>query len=129
VREEFRVLLGNIRMGDVTQVYRGSWIADFAEPESFLGILAGASPVNGTGWADSDYDRLLQEATAQPDRATRMRLLAQAEARAMEQSPLMPLYFYVSKKLVKPYVRGIEENPLNIHPSRFVRLCRAPSDC
>jgi oligopeptide transport system substrate-binding protein len=122
VREEFRVLLGNVRAGDVTQVYRGSWIADFAEPDSFLGILAGDNPVNGTGWADAEYDRLLQKAAASPDHARRMSLLADAEARMMEQAPLMPLYFYVSKKLVKPYVQGIEDNPLNIHPSRFVTL-------
>jgi oligopeptide transport system substrate-binding protein len=123
VREEFRVLLANVR-GGVAQVYRGSWIADFAEPESFLGILAADNPVNGTGWSDPEYERMLREAAARPDRASRLRLLAAAEARALEATPLMPLYFYVSKKLVKPYVRGIEDNPLNIHPSRFVRLCR-----
>jgi len=127
VREEFRVLLGNVRAGDVTQVYRGSWIADFAEPESFLGILAAESPVNGTGWADPEYERLLKEAARQPDRASRLRLLAEAETHALAAAPLMPLYFYVSKKLVKPHVRGIEDNPLNIHPSRFVRLCRDPA--
>lgn len=128
VREEFRVLLGNVRTGDVTQVYRGSWIADFAEPDSFLGILASDSPVNGTGWADPEYDSLLHQAARQPDRTARMRLLAKAEARALDAAPLMPLYFYVSKKLVKPHVRGIEDNLLNIHPSRFVRLCR-DGDC
>ena len=124
VREEFRVLLGNVRAGDVTQVYRGSWIADFAEPESFLEILVGDNPVNGTGWADPAYDAKLREATGRPDRAVRMRLLAEAEAEALQAAPLMPLYFYVSKKLVKPHVRGIEDNPLNVHPSRFVRLER-----
>jgi oligopeptide transport system substrate-binding protein len=130
VREEFRVLLNNVRSGDVTQVYRGSWIADFAEPDSFLGILASDNPVNGTGWADAGYDRLLEQAAATRDRARRYELLAAAEAVALEAAPLMPLYFYVSKKLVKPEVRGIEENPLNIHPSRFVRLCApAGSGC
>lgn len=124
VNEEFRVLLSNVRAGDVTQVYRGSWIADFAAPESFLGILAGDSPVNGTGWADPEYDRLLEQAAGTADPAARARLLAAAEARALEAAPLMPLYFYVSKKLVKPYVRGIEDNPLNVHPSRFVTLQR-----
>jgi len=124
VNEEFRVLLSNVRAGDVTQVYRGSWIADFTAPETFLGILAGDSPVNGTGWADPEYDRLLQEAAGTADPAARARLLAAAEARALEAAPLLPLYFYVSKKLVKPYVGGIEDNPLNVHPSRFVTLQR-----
>jgi len=78
--------------------------------------------VNGTGWADPDYDRLLREASMQADRAAGLRRLAEAEARALEAAPLMPLYFYVSKKLVKPRVRGVEDNPLNVHPSRFVTL-------
>jgi oligopeptide transport system substrate-binding protein len=124
VREEFRVLLGNVRAGDVTQVYRGSWIADFAQPDSFLGILAADSQVNGTGWSDPEYDRLLRAAAASGDAATRARLLAAAEARLIEAAPLMPLYFYVSKKLVKPWVQGIEDNPLNVHPSRFVTIQR-----
>ena len=124
VREEFRVLLANVRTGKTTQVYRGSWIADFGEPDTFLNILVGDNPVNGTGWLDPEYDRLLRAAAAQSDRAGRMQLLAEAEARMLAEAPLMPLYFYVSKKLVKPHVRGIEENPLNIHPSRFVRLSR-----
>jgi len=124
VREEFRVLLGNVRAGEVTQVYRGSWIADFAQPDSFLGILATDSQVNGTGWSDPEYDRLLQEAAAAGDAATRARLLAAAEARLIEAAPLMPLYYYVSKKLVKPWVRGVEDNLLNVHPSRFVTVQR-----
>lgn len=127
VREEFRVLLGNVRAGEVTQVYRGSWIADFAAPETFLDILRSDNPVNGTGWADPEYDRLLREAASQPDPASRLRLLAAAEARMQAAAPLMPLYFYVSKKLVKPHVHGIEDNPLNIHPSRFVQLKYDPN--
>lgn len=124
VREEFRVLLDNVRSGDATQVYRASWIADFAEPESFLNILAADSPVNGTGWSDPEYERMLREAAGRTERDARLRLLAEAEALAMAAAPVMPLYFYVSKKLVKSHVRGIEDNPLNVHPSRFVRLCR-----
>jgi hypothetical protein len=54
-----------------------------------------------------------------------MALLAAAEARALAAAPVMPLYFYVSKKLVKPWVRGVTDNPLNVHPSRYISLCRA----
>lgn len=124
VGEEFRVLLENVRGGEVTQVYRGSWIADFAAPESFLHILAGDNPVNGTGWADESYDELLAAARLADDDTMRMTALAAAEARALEATPLMPLFFYVSKKLVKPHVCGIEDNALNIHPSRYVSFCR-----
>lgn len=124
VQEEFRVLLDRVRGGTATQVWRASWIADYDDPVSFLGILAGNSPVNGTGWSDPEYDRLLADAAHARDAAGRMALLAAAEARALAAAPVMPLYFYVSKKLVKPWVRGVTDNPLNVHPSRYISLCR-----
>jgi len=129
VREEFRVLLGNVRAGLVTQVYRASWIADYRDPATFLEILASDSPFNGTGWKDPAYDRLLAAARRARDPAGRMKILADAEARMLAAAPLMPLYFYASKYLVRPGVRGIRDNPLNVHPSRFVQLCGETNDC
>ena len=124
VQEEFRVLLDRVRAGQATQVWRASWIADYDDPVSFLAILAGNSPVNGTGWSDPEYDRLLADAAQAREPEGRMALLAAAEARALAAAPVMPLYFYVSKKLVKPWVRGVTDNPLNVHPSRYISLCR-----
>jgi oligopeptide transport system substrate-binding protein len=34
---------------------------------------------------------------------------------------ILPLYFYTSKHLVSPEVEGFEANPLDRHPSRFLR--------
>jgi len=34
--------------------------------------------------------------------------------------PIVPLYFYVSKHLVSPAVRGFNSNVLDQHPSRFM---------
>ncbi len=127
VREEFRVLLGNVRAGLVTQVYRASWIADFADPANFLQILAADSPFNGTGWRDDEYDRLLDAAARAGNPDDRLQLLAAAEARMLESAPVMPLYFYASKYLVRPGVEGVHDNPLNVHPSRFVRLAGKPA--
>ena len=36
--------------------------------------------------------------------------------------PIIPLYFYVSKWLVKPYVRGVHPNPLNRLPSKALTI-------
>jgi len=129
VREEFRVLLGNVRAGLVTQVYRASWIADYRDPATFLEILGSGSPFNGTGWSDPAYDELLAAARRTRDPAKRMGILAEAEARMLAQAPVMPLYFYASKYLVRPGVEGVSDNPLNVHPSRFVRLCGEAEDC
>jgi oligopeptide transport system substrate-binding protein len=36
--------------------------------------------------------------------------------------PVLPLYFYVNKHLVKPYLRGWADNVMNVHYSKNLRL-------
>ena len=50
------------------------------------------------------------------------RLLREAEARLLAHHAVIPLYFYTSRHLVRPEVDGFEANPLDRHPSRFLRL-------
>jgi oligopeptide transport system substrate-binding protein len=34
----------------------------------------------------------------------------------MDELPILPIYFYVSKNMVKPYVRGFYNNIQDVHP-------------
>ena len=42
----------------------------------------------------------------------------------IDDYPLAPLYFYVSKHLVSTSVRGLHPNVLDQHPSRFMHLTK-----
>jgi len=44
--------------------------------------------------------------------------MTQAEKQLLDEYPIAPLYFYVSKHLVNPAVRNFEANILDIHPSQ-----------
>jgi ABC-type oligopeptide transport system substrate-binding subunit len=48
--------------------------------------------------------------------------LAAAESLLLDDSPIAPLYFYVSKHLVSSRVRNFKDNVLDRHPTRFLRL-------
>jgi len=48
-------------------------------------------------------------------------LLEQAERVLLEDQPVIPLYFYVSKHLVKPDVVGWQPNIMDHHYSRYFR--------
>jgi oligopeptide transport system substrate-binding protein len=51
-----------------------------------------------------------------------MDLLQQAESTLMRDTPLIPLYYYVSRHLVKPAVEGYKDNVRDIHLSRYLDI-------
>jgi oligopeptide transport system substrate-binding protein len=56
------------------------------------------------------------------DPARRRALLEEAERIALADHPVLPLYFYVNKHLVKPYVMGWTDNVMNVHYSKDLKL-------
>jgi oligopeptide transport system substrate-binding protein len=124
--EEWKVFVQNRRQRTITQAFRGGWIADVDDARNFLVAFASDGPLNWTGWRDASFDALLAQSDAAPDDVRRNALLAQAEARLLAAQPALPLYFYTSKHLVKPWVGGYAANPLDHHASRFVFQKGAP---
>lgn len=126
INEEFQVLLANMRERVVTQVFRSSWVGDYNDAHTFLSVMESGSPSNMPGYTNSEFDSLMQRAAAQVDPKTRRLHLEEAERVLLSDHPVIPLYFYVSKHLVSPRVRGWEDNVLDYHYSRHLSL--APDD-
>jgi len=103
-------------------VARRSWIGDYPDPSTFLDIMRGGDGNNRTGWSNPAYNQLLAQARSEPDTAQRMRLLSRAEALLLDESPVIPVYHYVTMELVKPYVRGLYPTVLDYHPLKFVSI-------
>ncbi|MDA8744484.1 peptide ABC transporter substrate-binding protein [Rubripirellula amarantea] len=104
-------------------IARAGWVGDFADPTTFLDLWVTDGAQNSTGWGNENFDQLLKdaaEAGGEPDK--RMKLLSQAEAIWIEEMPVIPMYFYVSKNLVKPYVEGFSPTPQDRHPFHLLRL-------
>jgi len=119
VNEEWKVFINNRAMGVVTQVFRGGWIADYADPASFLDLFLGGNSLNYTFYKSTDFDLLMKSAAIASGR-TRMELLQQAEAQLMKDMPVIPLYYYVSRHLVRPEVSGFADNVRDVHLSRYL---------
>jgi oligopeptide transport system substrate-binding protein len=112
--EEFKVLLQDIDRGDVTQVFRASWLADYDDAYGFLQVLQSNSGINLPRYANADYDALLARAANEADAGSRRLLLQSAERLMIADQPLIPLYFYVAKHLVSARVHGWRDNALNV---------------
>ncbi len=118
--EEFRVLKQTIDSRDV-EMFRGSWIADYNDAYSFLQVLRGGFGINLPRYASGRYDLLLDQ-SALAGGEDRPAQLAAAERQLLEDVPLVPLFFYVSKHLVSPRVGGWYGNVMNVTYSRHLRL-------
>ena len=108
-----------------TMVFRSGWAADYADPYSFLGLFDSETGASDTGWSNVAYDELLQASLQALNPRRRLALLAEAERLLLEDQPIVPLYFDVRRRLVKPEVRGWKPNPMDLHPSRHFYLAVA----
>lgn len=118
VNEEWKVFLQNVRLGELTQVYRMGWFGDYNDANTFLELMHSGFGMNGTGYHSAAYDALVDAAAAEPDAAKRRSYLQAAERQLLQDMPAIPLYHYVSKHLLKPYVKGYVGNVLDRHSSK-----------
>lgn len=122
VNEEWKVFLQNVKLKQKTQVFRAGWVGDYNDPYTFLELLHSDFGLNGSGYSNPSYDKLLEQAAREADEDKRAELLQQAEQILLNDQPVIPIYFYVNKTLLKPYVEGYEGNLMDHHHSRHLAI-------
>jgi oligopeptide transport system substrate-binding protein len=123
VNQEWKVYL-DTRNQFNTQAFRAGWIGDYNDPYTFAEIAHSASELNNFGYADPEYDRLLALASAETDLAKRAEYLQQAERLLLEDMPLIPIYFYVSTRMVQPWLDGYEANVMDHFRSQDLKVLK-----
>ena len=123
-KKEWKYFLDTRERREQWDAMRFAWIGDYDDATTFLDIFRGDSPQNLPGYRNSDYDAALDAAASLLDAEKRAADLRAAETQLLTDHAIAPLYFYVSKHLVKPDVRGFEANILDRHPSRFLSVDR-----
>lgn len=103
-------------------IARSSWVADYADPYTFLDCFATGRGNNRTGWSHPAYDTLLNESMRELEPSKRMELLRQAETILVEEElPILPIYFFVGILFYDANkFSGIEPNPVDEHPIRTI---------
>ena len=118
---EFKSLLQDIDSGDV-EVFRSSWSGDYNDAYTFAQYFKSNFGINLPRYRSAEYDSLVGAAAVEIDAARRGELLQSAERVVLRDHPLMPIYFYVNKHLVKPEVDGWYDNVMNVVYSKDLGL-------
>ena len=110
--EDWAVYYESVQAGDYDIAAMG-WGADFLNPISFMPLFETGSTQNYTGYANPEYDALVEQAKTEPDAKKAMELMQQAEALMMEDYPFIPVFFRSYPMMMQTYVKGWARSPLN----------------
>ena len=122
VELEWSVYLATRRTPGDCDLLRLGWSGDFIDPEAFTMVFRSNHPQNTLGYSNPEYDAILDDSASQEEATDRMKRLADAEALLLADAPVIPVFFRVSKRLVKPHLRGYAANPLGHLPTRLLSV-------
>lgn len=124
---ETAVHYDSLRAGDY-DVGRAGWLLDYSDPSNVLELLKVGTIQDGKMNWGNNYGRysndrvneLLTQAAAEGDLVKRAPMLGEAEKIAMDEIGAIPIYWYLSANVVKPTISGFEDNPKDIHRTRWL---------
>lgn len=103
--QEWKTFLDTRHQGTF-DVARAGWCADYNEPTSFLNIMISNSSSNTSHYKSPAFDKIIADAIKATDEAQRSALYDKAEQQLDKDSAIVPVYYYVNARLVKPWVGG-----------------------
>jgi oligopeptide transport system substrate-binding protein len=121
VQNDAAVFLSKMNQMDF-DLGQSGWQADFSDATSYLDLLRTGNQNNHGSYSNKKFDALLDEAGKTLDLTMRGALLRQAEDVMLADYALIPTFFWVSGVLVRPYVKGWENNARDLHRSRWISI-------
>ena len=118
------IFYDRVQTGDF-DIANAAWGADYNDASSFLDLLHSGNANNYSHYHNAEYDRLLDQATLELDLVKRGQLLARAEQIALNDFAWIPISFWVTGSLVRPYVKGWQDNVANVHRTRWISIDQA----
>ncbi|GAB6099251.1 ABC transporter substrate-binding protein [Halanaerocella petrolearia] len=93
-----------------TQMFRMSWLADYPDPDNFLHVLFHSDNL-GTGgnyvfYESKKVDKMLNKAQQMEPGQERIKLYQKIEEQIVNDAPWIPVYYYATPVLTKPFVHN-----------------------
>ncbi|HEY8389038.1 MAG TPA: ABC transporter substrate-binding protein [Parasegetibacter sp.] len=119
-----RSLLLDLTATSKALFFRGSWIADYPDPENYLSVFysKNPSPPNYTRYNNPEFDRLFELALNEENDSLRTSIYQRMDQMVIDDAPVVPLWYDEVLRLVQPDIEGFQPNPLNILELRRTRV-------
>lgn len=117
--EQWKVMLQDLQYKNA-KLYWSAWVGDYPAPYTFAQLFVKGFAMNYGSYYNPAYQKAVEAALTAPDKATRYALYGRAEDILNHDAPFIPLYFYMSRELVKPYVAGVKANNMTVHLARYI---------
>jgi ABC-type oligopeptide transport system substrate-binding subunit len=100
---------------DPPDIWSQSWVADYPDPNDFLGVLLGTgSTANQGKWSNADFDAAVAQASSAGDPKTALTAYTKALQIVQDQVPVVPVSYGRSWSLVRDGILGAAQNGTGI---------------
>jgi oligopeptide transport system substrate-binding protein len=105
---DFGVFRTERRAGDIYDISRNAWGADFPHPDNQLrDLFACGAGNNNSHWCSKQFDDLLDKGAAATDPAASKEIYVQASRLLADDAPVFFIGYATVRNMVKPYVSGL----------------------
>ena len=104
--------------------FRGQWIADYPDAETYLVFFNGnlPAPPNYTRFNNATFNKWYDEAMLAENDSLRWQLYRSMDSLVMSQAPLIPLFYDQMTHFTQKRVIGFTATPMNVIDLKRVRL-------
>ncbi len=110
--------LRQMKRSGTCEMFRGSWIADYPDPENYLSVFYTKNFTphgpNYYHYRNAEFDSLFEKSFTIKDKVEREALYTKMDSLAMSSAPLVPLYYDEVVRFTRKNVEGLGINPINL---------------
>jgi peptide/nickel transport system substrate-binding protein len=104
--------------------FRGSWIADYPDPENYMSLFYSKNPAppNYTRYSNKQFDRLYEEVLKETDVSKKKVLYRKMDQLVIDEAVVVPLWYDEVIHFVQNNVTGFYPNALNLLELRHTQV-------
>ena len=107
------------------QAFRASWIADYPSDQNYFSLFYSKNHTpkgpNYTFFKSDDYDKLYNKTESSESNSNAMLIRGSMEDLIYQYSPVIPLYYDMSIRILNKRIKGLNNNPINMLDLRKVK--------